>query len=368
MKTETYTSSRQWFYRMLNSGSPEGVWKALFFPLYILSLFYLVIVKGWAFLYKIGLLKAGTLPKRVISVGNLTVGGTGKTPTVLALARFFQKEGLQVAILSRGYKRTGTARILIVSDGKNLQASASEAGEEAYFLARELEGVIVAVGVNRYLTGLFLLKKFKIDLFILDDGFQHLKLHRDSNILLLNYEKPFGNGFLLPRGELREPNSAIRRASLILLTRKELTFEKVEPFSYPPNFDMIPKHVVSFVPDRFIDMESLTHYAPESFEGKNALLISGIGSPKSFRRLIEQCRIQVVRELIFPDHHLYRPDDIDALYDIARSRKVDLIITTEKDAVKLAPHLRREMQIIVLRLKMETGKDFPWEELKKGTI
>jgi tetraacyldisaccharide 4'-kinase len=368
MKTETYTSSRQWFYRILNSGEPKGLWKIFFFPLYFLSLVFLYAVKIRAYLYKIRVLRAGILPKRVISVGNLTVGGTGKTPTVLALARFFQEQGLQVAILSRGYKRSGTARNLLVSNGREILVSPSEAGEEAYFLARELKGVIVAVGKNRYLTGLFLLKKFKIDLFILDDGFQHLKLRRDTDILLLNHDKPFGNGFLLPRGELREPLSALKRASLILWTRKEMVFDKADPFSNPLKFDMIPSHSVFFVPDCFMDMETQEHYSPESLGGKSVLLVSGIGNPKSFTKLIEQCGIQVVRELIFPDHHPYPSDDIDAIYDIARSRKVDFIITTDKDAVKLAPHLRNEIPMITLKLKMITGEDFPWEELKNGTI
>lgn len=160
----------------------------------------------------------------------------------------------------------------------------------------------------------------------------------------------------------------MKRASLILLTRKELACEKVDPFSNQLKFDMIPKHAVSFVPDCFMDMLTLEHYSPESLGGKSALLVSGIGNPKSFGTLIEQCGIQVVRELIFPDHHPYPSDDIDAIYDIARSRKVDFIITTDKDAVKLAPYLRKEIPMIILKLKMETGEDFPWKELKNGAI
>jgi tetraacyldisaccharide 4'-kinase len=352
----------------LESDSPQGGWKALFLLLYLISLIYLVAVKIRIILFQSGVLKPRRLPRRVVSVGNITAGGTGKTPMVLALARVFQRENLRVAILSRGYKRKSSSRITLVSDGKEILSSVAEAGEEAYFLAKELKGVIVAVGKNRYRTGQYLLRKFDIDLFILDDGFQHLNLHRDSNILLLDAEKPFGNGFLLPRGLLREPTDGIKRATLSLLTRKGLFEDTSESYSTLSNFGMIPTYLVSFVPDGFRDVATSEHFSIESLEGRSALLVSGIGNPTAFRNLAEACKIKVVRELVFPDHHLYQPDDIDAIYDIARSRNVELVITTDKDAVKLTSCKRSDIPMLVLKLKMKTGSDFPWKDLIEGKV
>ncbi|MBI1824714.1 MAG: tetraacyldisaccharide 4'-kinase [Nitrospirae bacterium] len=368
MKTETYTSTRQWFYTQLKSDSPQGAWRGVFFVLYLLSMLFGAAVQIRISLYQSGILKSKRLPTRVMSVGNISAGGTGKTPAVLSLARFFQREDFQVAVLSRGYKRISPGRIVLVSNGMQILVSAAEAGEEAYFLAKELKGVIVAVGKNRFLTGQFLLKKFKIDLIILDDGYQHLGLYRDTNILLLDGEKPFGNGYLLPRGILREPASAISRASLILLTRKEVLDGQRGQDSKHFNFGKIPTYSVFFIPDTFKNLITSEAYSSEKMKGKTSLLVSGIGNPKSFRDLAEQCEIKVVRELVFPDHHCYQMDDFDAIYDIARSRKVDFILTTDKDAVKLVHYMRNDIPIVVLKLQMKTGTDFPWIKLKEGKI
>ena len=368
MKTETYTSTRQWLFRKVSSDPPSGFWRVVSAPLFVLSLLYLAILKIRYFLYRVGFFPTRKLPRRVISVGNLTVGGTGKTPVVLFLTRFFQGQGKRIAILSRGYGRIKGKETVIVSDGRELLATAGESGEEAFFLARELKGVIVAVGKNRYRTGQQLLGKFPIDLFILDDGFQHIQLYRDTNILLIDQERPYGNGFLLPRGELREPVASQKRASLIFLTRKGKSGDVNSMFSFENRFDMIPAYPVRFVPECYVELQSGTKFPVDKFEKKEALLVSGIGNPASFRRLVEESGIRIVRELIFPDHHSYPDEDIAAIYDIARSRSADLIVTTDKDAVKLGSLGRTGARVMILRLKMETGADFPWNALNDGTI
>jgi tetraacyldisaccharide 4'-kinase len=366
MRTETYTSYRQWFYNLMNTREKRGFWKPLFWLLTLMSIFYYFLVKVRLVLYKVSLLKTKVLPKRVISVGNMTVGGTGKTPTVLALARFFQKNGVRVAILSRGYGRSDPNSIRVVSDGQQVFISPALAGEEAYLLAKELKGVIVAVGKNRFRTGQFLLKKYEIDLFILDDGYQHLNLYRGTNILLLDSAAPFGNSYLLPRGILREPISAIKRASMILLAGKGNLDIQTGEYSECLKTIRIPKYSVRFLPAGFVNMTTSEYHSGETFGGKTAVLVSGIGNPKSFRSLVESFQIEVVRELVFPDHHSYFPDDIEAIADIARSRKADFIITTDKDAVKLYSRLKTDIPVLILKLDFKTEEDFPWEALKTG--
>ena len=169
-------------------------------------------------LYARGLLRTKKLPAPVVSVGNLTVGGTGKTPVVACLARLWQDRGRRVAILSRGYG--GQSRgVTCISDGQNTYKKPPEVGEEPYWLARTLPGVAVYTGACRYAAGLAAWEEFQPDLFLLDDGFQHFQLHRDLDLVLLDAASPFGNGYLLPRGPLREPLAALAAAQSLILTR-----------------------------------------------------------------------------------------------------------------------------------------------------
>ena len=166
--------------------------------------------------------KAQTLPCPVISVGNIAVGGTGKTPAVIAIAGHLQKAGLRVAILLRGYKREARAGITVVSDGRQVYASAKESGDEAYMMAHCLSGVPIIVGRERYLAGQIALERFNVDVLLLDDGFQHRQLRRDVDILTVPVTHPFGDPpRLLPAGTLREPPAALRRADIILLTHAD---------------------------------------------------------------------------------------------------------------------------------------------------
>jgi len=169
-------------------------------------------------LYARGVLRTKKLPAPVVSVGNLTVGGTGKTPVVACLARLWRDRGKRVAILSRGYGG-GTQGVTCISDGQNIYKKPPEVGEEPYWLARTLPGVVVYTGACRYAAGLAAWEEFKPDLFLLDDGFQHFQLYRDLDLVLLDAAAPFGNGQLLPRGPLREPLTALAAARVFVLTR-----------------------------------------------------------------------------------------------------------------------------------------------------
>src|SRR4030066_1164862 len=192
--------------------------KTLLFPLYLLSLPYEGMVRTRFFFYSHGLLRTKSLPCPVISVGNITVGGTGKTPLVMALAKTLMDRGISVAILSRGYKGTKTSEP-VVSDGKSIFLSPEESGDEPFLMAQVCKGVPVLVGKDRFANGRVALQRFGMKGLLLDDGYQHLPLHRDLDILLIDSHIGFGDQNLLPRGILREPLSHLRRAHLFLLTK-----------------------------------------------------------------------------------------------------------------------------------------------------
>ena len=173
-------------------------------------------------LYALGVFRVRTLPCPIISVGNIVVGGTGKTPAVIAIAKYLQKEGVRVSILLRGYKRHAREKITIVSDGKKVCATPKESGDEAHMMARHLSGIPIIVGGQRYLAGQVALERFNVDVLLLDDAYQHRKLARDVDILTVPATHPFGNPEgLLPAGTLREPPTALRRADIILLTHAD---------------------------------------------------------------------------------------------------------------------------------------------------
>src|SRR2546428_3792979 len=196
--------------------TPGGM---LLAPLVPLSHLYGLAMRARAALYARGLLRQQILPCRVISVGNLTVGGTGKTPVVIALAAALRDRGRKVGVISRGYKRRSGTSILEISDGRTLRGHPEDSGDEPFLIAQHCLGVPVAVGADRPLVGRYLVDRFGLDSLVVDDGFQHLALRRDMDILILDAGAPFGNGYLLPRGRLREPLSAMDRASSVLVTR-----------------------------------------------------------------------------------------------------------------------------------------------------
>lgn len=172
-----------------------------------------------AALYRSGFVASRRLPRPVVSIGNIAAGGTGKTPVTAHIARLLIGQGLSVAVLSRGYGGTLEGRCAVVSDGTSMLMTAEECGDEPYLLASTMPGLIVVIGPDRYQAGCLALERLNVDIFLLDDGFQHLRLQRDLDILLLDCAKPFGNGWTLPAGLLREPPAAVRRADLIIRTR-----------------------------------------------------------------------------------------------------------------------------------------------------
>lgn len=319
-----------------------------------LSWLYRAIVQFRNNLYTRGVLKTRRLPCRVISVGNIVVGGTGKTPAVIAIAKHFQREGMRVAILLRGYKRRVREKVTIVSDGERVSASAIESGDEAYMMARHLSGVPILVGKCRYSAGQVALERFKVDVLLLDDGFQHRQLARDVDILTIPATHPFGNSEkLLPVGTLREPPSALRRADLILLTH-----------AHTPNTSAHIKKMLKSLAPNVLVLESLhqpTHLYPlasgnydiNELKGKRVLAVCGIGTPDAFIATLMQCSVASVELLAFPDHHVYTEIDTQRIYTDFQKTGADLIVTTQKDEQKLVSFANNfQIPIVVLAIAL----------------
>ena len=336
--------------------------KILLFPLCFLSILY-----GWSLrlrsaLYSNNLLKSNQLPCPVISVGNITVGGTGKTPLVMALAKGLQERGIKVAILSRGYKGK-RASGAIVSDGQTIFLSPEEAGDEPYLMALRLKETPVLIGKDRYTTGRIALQRYLVQGILLDDGFQHLQLHRDLNILLVDSTIGFGDLHLLPRGILREPLAHLRRADLFILTKienpetcrsRENLIQKIHPSTRIFHSHYEPTGLIG--PNG--EWEDL-----DSFKGKKVLAFSGIANPSPFLSLLKKYGMKVIKESIFPDHHPYTNEDLASLEE--KREGTDWMVTTEKDLVRLKTLEIGRLPIRALRIEMKIWEEAFFEEVMR---
>lgn len=307
--------------------------------LYSLSKIYnlAIFLRNTAFKKKF--IKIKKAPCKVISIGNITVGGTGKTPFTCLLAKKLQYNGLKVAIVSRGYKRKGSNKICLVSDRDKILTSAIYSGDEPYMLSQKIPGVPVIVGKNRYKCSLFAKNKFNIDVIILDDAYQHQYIYRDINILIINANNPFGNGQLLPCGILREPIDSIQRANLIIINKTQnnllLTpiYSKIQ--KYNPN---VPILKATYKPKLLIPINNSNESQKINFlREKKVLAFSGIGDPVSFITCLKNEGINIKKYLIFSDHHWFSKKDIETI--LHHSLDVDCILTTDKDRIKIEKFL-----------------------------
>jgi tetraacyldisaccharide 4'-kinase len=336
--------------------------KFILFPLYLLSILYGCGVRIRNALYTSNLIKSKQLLCPVISVGNITAGGTGKTPLVMALAEGLKERGIPVAILSRGYKGKRTSE-LVVSDGKRIYLSSDEAGDEPYLMAKRLKDTPVLIGKDRFFSGRIALQRFGVRGLILDDGFQRLQLRRDLNILLIDSTIGFGEGYLLPRGILREPLTHLRRADLMMLTKVE-DREACQPL------ERLLRRVHPSAPLFHSRYEPSGLVGPgeeweeiESFSGKTVLALSGIANPLSFSSLLKKCGMKVIKEAVFPDHHRYTQKDLASLEEIRKG--ADWIVTTEKDLVRLRDLDIDRLPIRALRIEMRVEEKAFFEEVMR---
>ena len=279
------------------------------------------------------------LPFRVISIGNITLGGTGKTPAAIAVAEEAKKRGLLPVILTRGYKGTARGPCFVTKGDKPLLA-AEQAGDEPFLMAEILKGVPIVKGADRFEAGMYAVKALSAQhatsgtlLFILDDGFQHWKLSRDRDIILIDSRNPFGNRKLFPAGRLREPLAGLNRADVIMITKAER-----EDAGLIAEIRQYNKHAPIFFSDhRVIAVRSGSgeRKAPDFLQGKKVFCLCGLADPESFRKTAQGSGAEVTGMKAYRDHHLYCQQDIDGIGRECIASGASWIVTTEKDFVKL---------------------------------
>jgi len=334
-----------------------------------LSRVYGIIIQLRHLLYRKGLFRHHTLGCQVISVGNLTVGGTGKTPVVEVFARELEKAGRKVAILSRGYKkvepplwhrfldalllRERTRPPRIVSDGSKLLLDSAMSGDEPYMLASNLPNVAVLVDKNRVKSGRYAINKLGCDTLVLDDGFQYLSFKHRQEIVLVDRTNPFGNEHVLPRGMLRESVKNIRRADFIFITKSngsgsEPLRERLRALN--PRAEIVEcQHCARYLRNVF----SSERQELEHLRGLNVTVVSGIAAPGGFEAELERQGANIVHCYRFADHHRYTQQEIINIVNKSRKKDADAIITTEKDAVRFPRLDRCDVPVYFLRVDIE---------------
>ena len=345
--------------------------------LFGLSKVFEVLVKLRLFLYNVRIFRDSTLGIQVIAVGNLTVGGTGKTPVVEKFATALRDQGRTVAILSRGYRskppplskrlidkllfRDDRTPPRVVSDGKSLLLDSETAGDEPYMLASNLKDVVVLVDKDRVKSGRYAIEKFGCDTLLLDDGFQYWKLRgRRRDIVLIDCQQPFGNEHLLPRGTLREPPSHLARANTIFITKSDGDTARLRA--------RIARHnptagIIECIhhPLYFEDVFTGERHGLDLLQGRRVASFSGIAQPESFERSLVKLGGELVYAKRFADHHRFTQQEILNAINRGKKRQAEVIITTQKDAVRFPKIDRRDLPIYFMRVEIKIlsgAKDF----------
>lgn len=333
--------------------------------LFALSCVFERIVQFRLFLYRKRILRERTLGCLVISIGNLTVGGTGKTPIVEKFAQALQAGGRRVAILSRGYKSVPRKRSLIdrltkknvdpprlVSDGKTLLLDSRTAGDEPYMLGRNLKDVVVLVDKDRVKSGRVAIDEWKVDTLLLDDGLQYLHLKHRLDIVLIDRQAPFGNEFLLPRGTLREPPRNLRRASYIFITKSigpnDELIERIRRFNRTAEIIECahrPRYLQNIYTNEQMPLEKL--------RDEFVACISGIAAPDSFEGALNSLGAHVDLAVRYIDHHYYTDHELRTLINRCIKRDLAMIVTTEKDAVRMPRLTDDEIKVPIYFLRVE---------------
>lgn len=370
--TEKIENVQTYFLKLMHDEDVYGlINRVIIFVLYLGSLVYKSLVDLRLLGYELGFSGKERLNCCVISLGNITVGGTGKTPTAQRLAKEIRDMGYRVVILNRGYRAKFRGEVGVVSDGKTLHMNAAEAGDEAYMLAKHLPNVPVLIGARRAVTGQYAIENFDAQVVILDDGYQHWQVIRDVDILLVDAVSVFGNGHLLPRGTLRESISHISRANVCLMTKVDQAREGSR--------ELIRDTVKKYNPDALI-VESIHRprcliplaewtvdlagdgVPVDTISGRKVMAVSAIGNPASFERTLRDLGAEIISSLRYPDHHDYTPDEMTDILRQADSFGAEMIVVTEKDAVKIPDEVAKEnwdipAYVLCVEVQFQSGAD-----------
>jgi tetraacyldisaccharide 4'-kinase len=311
-------------------------------------------------LYDAGVMRVRRLPCPVVSIGNLTVGGTGKTPITSFVAGMLRDAGYRVGVVSRGYRRRGGRAALLVSDGRSILAEPFQAGDEPCLIARDNPAVAVAVGADRVAAARLLIDRTSPEVILLDDAFQHRRIFRDVNLLLVDGREPWGNGRMLPAGPLREPISGVARADALVITRPEGRFpQTVAPLLARHNPGLAVFHA-RIEPRVFVRPDGET-VSCASLRGFSAFAFSGIARPERFEDDLRSLGLRLPGFRRFRDHHPYALRDLEAVAREARAAGADILVTTEKDLVRISAWPARALPAYALaqRVVFGEGSDLP---------
>ena len=318
-----------------------------------ISLPYRLIITFRNWLYDKKIFAVVKLPCPAISVGNITAGGTGKTPCVIMMARMLQSHGFKPAILSRGYGGSSTKSVNIVADGKNILLDSKTAGDEPFLMAQSLRSIPIIVGPQRIKTGKTAINRFGANVLICDDAMQHRQIFRDINLVLLDSQDPLGNGHILPRGKLREPIAGLKRASAFLLTRTDETLKtdsingRLTQTRNIPIFTSIHK-LKDVIKGDYSDKWPIA-----GLKGKKVCAFCGIAKPDSFKKSLLAAECHILSLDTFPDHHNYSRAELEIIKNKFYNYEADLIITTQKDGMRLQNFPEFLSIIYMMRIEME---------------
>ncbi|KPK99712.1 MAG: hypothetical protein AMJ91_06710 [candidate division Zixibacteria bacterium SM23_73_3] len=345
--------------RRTADGRPQTIYSSPWWLLSSFSWLYRLICTLRLLFYRYGIFGQKKLKAKVISVGNITLGGTGKTPLVIYLAEKLKQKNKKVAILTRGYKRKKKGMVELTQKTKR-KINWEEVGDEPYLMSGRLFDVPIMVNKHKSISGEYAIEKYDTGFLILDDGFQHLKLLRNLNIVVIDSLNPFGNGKLLPAGTLREPLSSLRRADVFVLTKTDQVSNVDESIHILKKYNPQAPTVRSVYQIRSIErLSDGSLVNPKDVENKKALAFSGIGNPLSFENSLKQLQVQILKHRIFLDHFPYRKKDVWSLIQEATNLNANFIITTEKDSVRIPLMNQQDIPFYVLKidLKITRGEE-----------
>lgn len=329
--------------------------------------------------YASGRLPRRSLPVFVVSVGNLTVGGTGKTPMTVHLAQTARDLGFRTAVVSRGYGGRLQHTVAVAGDGRRPLLSADDVGDEPFMMANSLEGIPVVVGADRHAAGTAAIRAFGAEVLVLDDAFQHLALQRDLDIVMLDARRPLGNGCLLPRGPLRESAAGLRRAGAVVFTSGDSPVEDGPPEAgvpvgiprfrgvrQPVVYERIGPEAAGVRPGSRPDGLAPR---PESWlKGRRVAAFSGIADNDRFRDGLRALGCDVVAFHGFPDHHPYGGMELRRIADAASDRSAELVVTTEKDYARIAHRLAWPTPTAAVGVRMRLSEEDRFRRFLHGRI